>query len=110
VGKSRDCGRELIFLRRWSLPSEEENELWNYRNPPSNLRLIWVQNSVLQYTVLANSKGLTWRFSTFLMLLPCNTIPHAVVSPGHTVTSLLLHNGNFATVMNRNVDIDMQGI
>ena len=41
-------------------------------------------------------------FSTFLM--PFNTIPHVVTS-SHKIISLLLHNYNFATVINCNVNI-----
>ena len=47
-------------------------------------------------------------FSTFLMLRPFNTVPHVVVTSNHKIISLLLHNCNFATVMNYNVN--MQGI
>jgi len=39
-------------------------------------------------------------FSTFLMLLPFNTVPHVRVMPNHKTISMLLHNHNFATVMN----------
>ena len=44
-------------------------------------------------------------FSTFLMLQPFNTVLHVVVTPNHTIISLLFHNCNFATVMNCNVNI-----
>jgi hypothetical protein len=47
-------------------------------------------------------------FSAFLMLRPFNIAPHAVVTPPPptiTVFSLLLHDCNFATVMNHNVNI-----
>jgi hypothetical protein len=39
------------------------------------------------------------------MLSLFNTAPHAVVTPTHTITLLLLHKCNFATVMNHNVNI-----
>lgn len=34
------------------------------------------------------------------MLQPFNTVFHVVVNPRHKIISLLLHSGNFATVMN----------
>jgi len=45
--------------------------------------------------------------STFLMPQPSKTVPHAVVScpHHHQIISLLLHNYNFATVVNCNVNI-----
>jgi hypothetical protein len=39
------------------------------------------------------------------MLRPFNIVLHVVVTPNHKNISLLLHNGNFATVMNRNENI-----
>jgi hypothetical protein len=44
-------------------------------------------------------------FSAFLMLRPFNTVPHVVVTPIVKSFSLLLHNWNFATVMNRSINI-----
>ena len=45
-------------------------------------------------------------FSTFLMPRPFNTVPHVVVtSQTIKLCILLLHNYNFATVMNHNVNI-----
>lgn len=46
-------------------------------------------------------------FSTFLKLWAVNTVPHAVVTPPptHTLFVLPLHNYNFASVMNHNVNI-----
>ena len=44
-------------------------------------------------------------FSTFLMLRPFNAAPHVVVTPNHKIIALMLHNCNFATVMNHNVNI-----
>jgi hypothetical protein len=46
-------------------------------------------------------------FSTFLVLQLFNTVPHAVVTlPTHRkIILLLLHNCNFASVMNHNVNI-----
>jgi len=41
-------------------------------------------------------------FPTFLMLWP---VPHVALTPKHNVISLLLHNCNFATVMNCNINI-----
>lgn len=43
--------------------------------------------------------ALAQQFSTFLMLLPFNTVAHAVVTPSHKIISLLLHN-----CMNHNVN------
>ena len=40
------------------------------------------------------------------MLRPLNTVPHVVVTPSHKIISLLLHNHNFVTVMDCNVNID----
>jgi hypothetical protein len=34
-----------------------------------------------------------------------NTVPHVVVTPNHKVIMLLLHNCNFATIMNHHVNI-----
>ena len=34
-------------------------------------------------------------FSTFLMMQPFNTVPHAVGTPNHKVLSWLLHNCKF---------------
>ena len=42
--------------------------------------------------------------STFLMLRPFNTVPHVVVI-NHKIILLLLHNCNFDTFMNRNINI-----
>jgi hypothetical protein len=39
------------------------------------------------------------------MLRPFNTVRHVVVTPNHEMISLLLHNSNFVTVMNHNVNI-----
>ena len=44
-------------------------------------------------------------FSTFLILRPFNTVPHLVVTPNHKIILLLIHNCNFATVMNYSVNI-----
>lgn len=44
-------------------------------------------------------------FSTFLMLQPSNTVSHVVVTTDYKFISLLLHNCNFASVMNHNVNI-----
>jgi hypothetical protein len=44
-------------------------------------------------------------FPTFLMLGPFNTAPHVAVTPNHKIILLLLHNCNFATVMNCDVNI-----
>lgn len=49
-------------------------------------------------------KSLELWFSAFLMLWPFNTVPQVVLTPNHKVISLLLHNCNFATVVNRNVN------
>ena len=43
--------------------------------------------------------------SSFLVLWPFNTVPHVVVTPTIKLFSLLLHNCNFATVMNNNANI-----
>ena len=43
--------------------------------------------------------------STFLILQLLNTVSHVVVNPNHKIISLLLHNCNFATVVNHNVNI-----
>ena len=45
-------------------------------------------------------------FSAFLMPWPFNnTVPHVVVTSNHKIILLLLHNCNFATVINHNVNI-----
>jgi hypothetical protein len=44
-------------------------------------------------------------FSMFLMLQPLNTVPCIVVTPPITLFLLLLHKGNFFTVMNCNVNV-----
>ena len=36
---------------------------------------------------------------------PFNTVPHVVVTPNYKIILLLLHNCNFATVMNHYVNI-----
>jgi hypothetical protein len=45
------------------------------------------------------------------MLRPFNTVPRVAVtpSPNHTINWLLLHNCNFAAVMNHNVNIQYAG-
>ena len=40
-----------------------------------------------------------------LMLRPFSTVPRVVVTPNHKIILLLLHNYNFATVINHNVNI-----
>jgi len=42
---------------------------------------------------------------TFLMWGPFNTVPHVVVTHNQNIISLLLHNFNFGTVVNHNVNI-----
>ena len=44
-------------------------------------------------------------FSTFLMPLPFNTVPHGVVTPNPNIDSLLFCNCNFATIMYYNINI-----
>jgi hypothetical protein len=39
------------------------------------------------------------------MLQPFNTVPHVVVTPNIKLFSLLLHNCNFASVLNCSVNI-----
>ena len=48
-------------------------------------------------------------FSTVWMQRPFNTLPHVVLTPNHEIILLLLHNCNFATVMNSNVNIWLAG-
>ena len=55
--------------------------------------------STLRYVPL-----IQW-FSTSLMLQPFNTIPYIVVNPNFKIMLLLLHNYNFVTFMNLNVNI-----
>ena len=43
--------------------------------------------------------------STFLMLQPLNTVPHVVLTPTIRLFLLLLHNCNFATAIDQNVNI-----
>ena len=40
-----------------------------------------------------------------LRLLPFDTVLHVVMIPSHKIILLLLHNCNFATVRNHNVNI-----
>jgi hypothetical protein len=47
--------------------------------------------------------GYPWPNATFQMLWPFNTVPHVAVTPSHKIISLLLHNCEFATVMNNDV-------
>ena len=47
---------------------------------------------------------------TFLTLRLFNTVPHVVVTLDHETVLLLLHNCNFATVMNCNINMDVQDI
>jgi hypothetical protein len=49
--------------------------------------------------------GLTQGFSAFLKLQAFKTVPQAVLAPTIKVFLLVLHNCNFATVMNHNVII-----
>lgn len=49
--------------------------------------------------------GLEQQFSTFLMLRSFNTGPCVVATPNHEVILLLHCHCNFATMMNRSVDI-----
>ena len=44
-------------------------------------------------------------FALFLMLRPFYIVPLAVLTPNHKIIFLLLHNYNFAIVMNQNVNI-----
>lgn len=44
------------------------------------------------------------------MLHPGNTIHHIVVTPNYKIMSLLLHNYDFATVMNHNLNVCYAGI
>jgi hypothetical protein len=39
------------------------------------------------------------------MLQPLNTVPPAVVTPNHPITSLLLRNCDLATVVNSNAPV-----
>ena len=47
--------------------------------------------------------------STFLILQLLNTVSHVVVNPNHKIISLLLHNCNFAAIINNNVTISYAG-
>lgn len=60
---------------------------------------------IFPYSPADQAKTLGQWFSTPLMLVPFNTGPHVVVIPNHKVISLLLHNCNFATVMNQDIDL-----
>ena len=50
-------------------------------------------------------KGLSHCFPTFLMLRPFHIVPCAVVTPTITLFLLLLHNCNFGTVMECNINV-----
>ena len=54
---------------------------------------------------LAFPQALGQGFSAFLMLWPFSTVLYAVVTLDHKVILLLLHNCNFTTVMNCNVNV-----
>lgn len=57
-------------------------------------------------------EGLKQRFPSFLMLQPFlmrNTVSHVVMTPNNNITSLLLHNCSFATVMNHTVHVCLPG-
>jgi hypothetical protein len=43
--------------------------------------------------------------SNNIMLEPFHSVPHAVVSINHKVSSLLLHSNNYATVMNHHLNM-----
>lgn len=43
--------------------------------------------------------------SAFLVPPPFPTVPHVVGTPNHRIISLLLHNYNFTTVRNHNVNL-----
>lgn len=49
--------------------------------------------------------GIDLWFATFLILQSFNSVPHTVVNPNHEIILLLLHNCNFATILNHNVNI-----
>lgn len=53
----------------------------------------------------ANHADTQQRSPSFLMLGPFNTVPCAVMTPTVGLFLLLLHNYDFATVVNRNVSI-----
>ena len=55
--------------------------------------------------LVSKVKHLHQGFSTFLMLQPFNTVPHAVVTPTIKLFLLLLLTYNFAAVMNCKVNI-----
>ena len=58
-------------------------------------------------SILGETARLTQWSSTFLMQRPFNTVPYVLVTPppNHNIISLLLHNYNFVTLTNCNVDI-----
>jgi hypothetical protein len=64
--------------------------------------MVRMEKQALGSDAMALSLG--QRFSTFLMLWPFNTVPH-VVTPNIELFLLLLHDCNFATAMNYNVNI-----
>jgi hypothetical protein len=88
-------------------------------NTPQCLSHSWIENclvlsslNALQETALVLTDAVL--ANTALLSLPkaCdpNTVPHVVGTPRHKIILLLLHNCNFAAVMNHIVNTDMQGI
>ena len=59
----------------------------------------------IQRNQSAKGRGLTPGALNLPNAATFNTVPHAVVTPATKLFSLLLHNDNFVTVMNYNVNI-----
>lgn len=60
----------------------------------------WFSEAAWPLPECSGLSAIDQQFPTFLML----GVPHAV-TPNHKIVSLLVHNCNFATVMNHDVNI-----
>lgn len=67
--------------------------------PFSCFKRVWVSHMSSSAELFPGLALHQW-FSTFLMIQPSNTTPHAVVTPCITIILLLLRNCEFATLTN----------
>jgi hypothetical protein len=90
------CLQNLLFTRKMLV----KPILSQHSQGPRGIIAFWMFMLVL--FVLLRPRA---AFLAFLMLWPFNTVPHVVVTPNHDIIWLLLHNCNFSTIMNHNINI-----
>lgn len=96
----RNCACVCVCV--WKL----EHRTFNVEGRQTICRTFWSPFTTrVPETQEIKVEGLKQRLSAFIVLQPFNKDHHVVVVPNNDIISLLLHNSNFSTVKNRNVNI-----